>query len=124
MGNKKNKREAKRLLKEYGFSTKFMPCGAKRGFGFIPKMIVDVLSLRQGDLVYEHRDNMNHRVKGFMAHVTPNNQVVLYHLVYEDNIIGSDAFEIHAARKNVETFEPTGTKQILHSGQYFDLKTR
>lgn len=112
MGNKKTRRLAGQLLKQYGLPKRFTD--RKYPSTGQDRFIVEILSLKHGDLVYDKCTNMNHRVIGFLEEHERwegpckghKQYSLIYHLVYEGNILGTSAFVIDPPMKDVLTCDP------------------
>jgi hypothetical protein len=119
MGNKKTRREAGQLLKQYGlpklFAHKKYPSTSQARF------IRDILTLKHGDLVYDQCTEMNHRVIGFLEDHEPwegpcrgyRPTSIIYHLVYEGNLLGTSAFEVDPPKKDALTLNPFDHPEIV-----------
>ena len=109
MGNKKTKREAGQLLKSYGLPKRFVY--KKYPYTSQARFMVDVLSLKYGDLVYDYCTEMNHRVIGFLEEHERwegpckghKQYSMIYHLVYEGNLLGTSAFSVDPPEKGAIT---------------------
>jgi hypothetical protein len=142
MGNKKTKREAGQLLKQYGLPKQFTYKKYPRTSQ--AKFIRDVLSLTYGDLVYDYCTKMNHRAIGFLEEHERwegpcrgyKPRTMIYHLVYEGNLLGSGAFDVDPPQKDALTCNalecPEVVERLLqeerisyadtHCGDFMELK--
>lgn len=102
---KKTKRLAGQLLKSYGLSKRFT--NRKRYGSCQAKFIADILSLHNGDLLFEEFTGCNHPVIGFLAlNYTDNNKhySTVLHPVYEGMILGMSAFSVDQPVATAETY--------------------
>lgn len=119
MGSKKTRRAAGQLLKQYGlpklFAHKKYPSTSQARF------IRDILTLKYGDLVYDKCTEMNHRVIGFLEDHEPwegsyrgyRPTSMIYHLVYEGNLLGTGAFDVDPPKKDAPTCNPLEYPEVV-----------